>query len=137
MIKLYYDVLKPFYGDCVKLMYMDTDSFVLDIQTEDVYQDIAQPELFKYFDTTEHSKIQHHNKKVPGKLKDETLGDVIVAFAGLRAKMYSFETCSGAVAKKAKGLLTKSLNLRITKIVSNHVAQSEHQKIEFRVWITY
>ncbi|MEB2589920.1 hypothetical protein SOP87_30295, partial [Bacillus cereus] len=59
--------------------------------------------LFPYLDTSEHTIIQPHNKKVPGKLKDETLGDVIVKFAGLSAKVYSFKTCS-AVVKKAKGI---------------------------------
>ena len=39
MYKFYYDTLKPFYNDRVKLCYTDTDSFVLHIETEDVYDD--------------------------------------------------------------------------------------------------
>ncbi len=36
----FYYVLKPFYGNKITLCYTDTDSFVLEIQTDDVYQDI-------------------------------------------------------------------------------------------------
>ena len=33
--------MKPKYGDNVKLCYMDTDSFIMNIKTEDFYKDIA------------------------------------------------------------------------------------------------
>ena len=33
--------MKPRYGNDVKLCYMDTDSFVMNIKTEDFYKDIA------------------------------------------------------------------------------------------------
>ena len=33
--------MKPKYGNDVKLCYMDTDSFVMNIKTEDFYKDIA------------------------------------------------------------------------------------------------
>ena len=37
MYKFYYDCLKPTYDDKVNLLYMDTDSFVLHIETEDFF----------------------------------------------------------------------------------------------------
>ena len=33
----YYDVLRPIYGERIKLAYTDTDSFVIHIETEDHY----------------------------------------------------------------------------------------------------
>ena len=33
--------MKPKYGDNIKLYYMDTDSFIMHIKTEDFYKDIA------------------------------------------------------------------------------------------------
>ena len=36
-----YDYIKPKYQDNAKLCYMDTDSFVIHIKTEDFYVDIA------------------------------------------------------------------------------------------------
>ena len=42
--------MKPKYGDNVKLCYMDTDSFIMKIKTEDFYKDIAN-DVEKRFDT--------------------------------------------------------------------------------------
>ena len=41
MYEFWYDYMKPKYGDNVKLCYMDTDSFIMHIKTEDFYKDIA------------------------------------------------------------------------------------------------
>ena len=41
MYEFWYDYIKPKYGDRVKLLYMDTDSFVIDNIAEDFYEDIA------------------------------------------------------------------------------------------------
>ena len=38
--EFWYDYLKPKYQDRVKLCYMDTDSFILQIQTDDFFEDI-------------------------------------------------------------------------------------------------
>ena len=36
-----YDYMKPKYGDNVKLCYVETDSFIMNIKTKDFYEDIA------------------------------------------------------------------------------------------------
>ena len=41
MYEFWYDYMKPKYGNNVKLCYMDTDSFIMNIKTEDFYKDIA------------------------------------------------------------------------------------------------
>ena len=41
MYKLWYDYIKPKYDDKAKALYMDTDSFVINIKTDDFYRDIA------------------------------------------------------------------------------------------------
>ena len=42
MHEFHYDCKRPKYGSKVKLCYMDTDSFVYEIETEDFYIDIAK-----------------------------------------------------------------------------------------------
>ena len=42
MYEFWYDYMKPKYADNVKLCYMDTDSFITHIKTEDFYKDIAR-----------------------------------------------------------------------------------------------
>ena len=41
MYEFWYDYISPKYGDRVKLCYTDTDSFIINIKTEDVFEDIS------------------------------------------------------------------------------------------------
>ena len=41
MYEFWYDYIKPKYRNNAKLGYMDTDSFIIQIKTEDFYKDIA------------------------------------------------------------------------------------------------
>ena len=41
MYEFWYDYMKPKYDNNVKLCYMDTDSFIMDIKTNDFYKDLA------------------------------------------------------------------------------------------------
>ena len=41
MYEFWYDYMKPKYGNKVKLCYMDTDTFIMNIKTNDFYEDIA------------------------------------------------------------------------------------------------
>ena len=47
--------LKPKYKDKVKLCYMDTDTFVIYIETEAFYKDIAD-DVEKWFDTSNYDE---------------------------------------------------------------------------------
>ena len=51
MHEFWYDYMKPKYNDNVKLCYMDTDSFVMNIKTKDFYKDIAN-DVEERFDTS-------------------------------------------------------------------------------------
>ena len=48
MYEYWYDGMKTKYGDQIKLCYMDTDSFIMNIKTEDFYKDIANDVEEKY-----------------------------------------------------------------------------------------
>ena len=43
--------MKPKYGNKVKLCYMDTDNFIMNIKTNDFYEDIAN-DVENRFDTS-------------------------------------------------------------------------------------
>ena len=87
--------MRPKHGSKVKLCYMDTDSFVYEIETEDFYRDIAK-DVKKMFDTCGYSKDDKRalptgeNKKVIGLMKDELGGKIMKEFVALRAKMYAY-----------------------------------------------
>ena len=55
MYEFWYDYIKPKYKDKARLCYMDTDSFVNNIKTEDFYKDTAD-EVEKWFDTSNYGK---------------------------------------------------------------------------------
>ena len=98
--------MKPKYNDNVKLCYMDTDSFVMNIKTEDFYKDIAN-DVEKRFDTPNYDVNRPlptgKNKKVIGLMKDELGGKIITEFVTLRPKTYSYLINNFKEDKKAKG----------------------------------
>ena len=106
MYEFWYDYLKPKFGDNVKLCYMDTDSFIMNIKTEDFYKDIAN-DIGKRFDTSNYECDRPlptgKNKKVIGLMKDELGGRVIKEFVALRPKTYSYLTDDCKEDKKIKG----------------------------------
>ena len=51
MYEFWYDYMKPKYANNVKLCYMDTDSFIMNIKTNDFYEDIAS-DVENRFDTS-------------------------------------------------------------------------------------
>ena len=68
MHELWNDYIKPKYQKNAKLSYMDTDSFIINIKTEDFYGDIA--------DDTSNYEVNRplptgKNKKMIGLMKDE------------------------------------------------------------------
>ena len=106
MYEFWYDYMKPKYDNHVKLCYMDTDSFVMNIKTEDFYKDIAN-DVEKRFDTSNYEVDRPlttgKNKKVIGLMKDELGGNIVTEFVTLRPKTYSYLTDDGKEDKKAKG----------------------------------
>ena len=106
MYEFWYDYMKPKYGDNIKLCYMDTDSFIINIKTEDFYKDIAN-DVEKRFDTANYEVNRPlptgKNKKVIGLMKDELGGKIITEFVALRPKTYSNLTDDCKEDKKAKG----------------------------------
>ena len=98
--------MKPKYDNKVILCYTDTDSVIINIKTNDFYEDIAS-DVENRFDTSNYEVNgllpMRKNKKVIGLMKDELGGKVIAEFATLRPKTYSFLTDDGKEDKKTKG----------------------------------
>ena len=106
MYEFWYDLMKPKYCNDVKLCYMDTDSFIMNIKINDFYEDIDN-DVENRFDTSNYEVNRplpmQKNKKAIGLMKDELGGKIIVEFVTLRPKTYSFLTDDGKEDKKAKG----------------------------------
>ena len=87
MYEFWYDYMKPKYDNDVKLCYMDTDSFVMNIKKEDFYKDIAN-DVEKRFATSNYEVDRPlptgKNKIVIGLMKDELGGRIMTEFITLR-----------------------------------------------------
>ena len=105
MYEFWYDYIKPKYGDNVKLCYIDTDSFIMHITTENFYKDIAN-DVEKRFDISNYEVNRPvptgKSKKVIGLTKDELGGKIMTEFVALRPKTYSYLTDDYKEDKKAK-----------------------------------
>ena len=114
MYEFWYDYMKPKYNDNVKLCYMDTDSFVMYIKTNDFYKDISNDVECK-FDTSNYITNRRplpigKNKKVIGLMKDELGGEIITEFTALRPKTCSYLTDNDKIDKKFKGTKKCTIN---------------------------
>jgi hypothetical protein len=110
MYDFHYDIMVPKFNHNLQLMYMDTDSFVYQIHTEDLFAEFFQ--MAQHMDTSDypkdHPNYSTSNKKVLGKFKDEVNGQIISRFVALRSKMYAIDV-DGKIKKRAKGVQRATL----------------------------
>lgn len=109
MANFYYNVMHATFGDRVKLLATDTDSLIMEIESQSWYDELkAFPDRLHWFDfsnyPTDHRYYDTGVKEVYGHFKDETKGDPIVEFVGLKAKMYSCMTLDEKQKHTAKGV---------------------------------
>ena len=101
-----FGIIKPKYQKDAKLCYMDTDSLIIYIKTEDIYEDIAN-DVEKRFDTSNYEVNRPlptgKNRKGIGLMKNELGGKIMTEFAALKPKPYSYSMDDDSEAKKAKG----------------------------------
>ena len=98
-------VLNQKYWCNAKLSYMDTDSFIMHIKTEDIYEDIMD-HVQKIFDTSNYgivSPLPIGKNKVIWLMKDELDEKIMTEFVGLRPKTHCHLIDDGSGDKKAKG----------------------------------
>ena len=86
MYEFWYDYMKPKYGNDVKLCYMDTDSFIMNIKRNDFYEDIAN-DVENRFDAS----IYEVNRPLPMGKNEKVIG------------LIGFIPDYGKEDKKAKG----------------------------------
>ena len=110
-------------------MYMDRDSFLLEIETCDFFEDIKE-DLKEWFDTSsydknvvlpkEYAQVREVNKKRIGMMKDELGNGYMTEFVALSPKVYAFEETrldnSLIEHKKAKGTM-KNVTKRVFSLI--------------------
>ena len=90
----YYNYVKPKADENVKCCYMDKNSFVVHVKTDDIYKDIVE-DLERTFDTNSNYELEiplpmEKYKKIIGLMKVELRGKIMKKLVGLRTKAYSY-----------------------------------------------
>lgn len=116
MYDFYYNFIKKEFGEKAILLYTDTDSLIIQIETENFYEDMKKN--IQKFDTSNYSKDNIHgipiNPSILGKMKDEYAGQVLKLFYGTGAKAYCVNL-GNKVDKKAKGIKKYVINDTISE----------------------
>ncbi|CAG8449308.1 3563_t:CDS:2 [Cetraspora pellucida] len=100
MYRFWYGYVKERYGNKAQLGYMDTDSFIFQVETEDIYKDMAErPDLFDLNDS-----------KTIRLYKDKTPNSVIAESIHIRAKSYHYVLADKSTKSKHKGVSKKGMN---------------------------
>ena len=118
----------------------DTDSLTCEIKSEDVYEEFFKHKhLFDFSNYPKDSKFfDETNKKIIGKMKDESEGKIIDEFVGLKSKINSMLSDDGKESNTAKGvnIATEFNEFRDTlfnKKIIRHIMkriQSKKHKLE-------
>ena len=107
MYEFWYDYVKPKYKDKAKLCYIDTDSFFINIFTEDFFEEINN-DVEGWFDTSNYDNNDKRplpigmNKKVVGLFKVDLGGKTMKEFCALRTETYAYLMDDDSEKKKAK-----------------------------------
>ena len=117
MYETYYYKLQPYFGqENIQLHYMDTDSFVLSVNTKDIIKDLKNLEdIFDFSNLDKNQELfSNKNEKVIGKFKIETPKNIwIDDFVCLRSKMYAFK-CGDDSKNKLK--VFQKVNQKISNL---------------------
>ena len=99
------------------MVYTDTDSYVIKVETNDLYEDFK--DFNDYMDFSdyppEHPNYDTTNKKVLGKFKDEMNGKIITHFIGLKPKAYCYKVYGDEKEhKKSKGVVKHKVSNQLS-----------------------
>ena len=89
MYNFWYDCVRTKYGERAKFCYIDTNSLIVYVKTDDNYKDIAE-DFETIFDTSNYDlerPLPQLKKKVIGLIKDQLSQKLMKKFVGLRAKL--------------------------------------------------
>ena len=93
VLRYHYAVIKKKYADRAHLLFTDTDSLMVEVETADIYTDMVNSremyDLSNYPAT--HPKYNADfvlNRAKVGLMKDEAAGSIITEFVALRPKIF-------------------------------------------------
>ena len=86
-IEFWHNYVKPKHCKKAKLCYMDTDSSIVYIKTDDIYKDIAEDVQTRFGASNYELECNSIERPLIGLMRNELGGKIIMKFVGLRAKI--------------------------------------------------
>ena len=124
--KFWYDYIVPKYGNKASLIYGDTDSLILYIECEDVYQDMIKDKKqydlsnFGKFTTLSGNTVQdNEGKRVIGRMKDEAAGYIITEVVANASKSYSYKKELPYTGESKRDNRLKGVSKDVTKKITH------------------
>ena len=138
MYDFWHKNLKKQYGEKIKLLYTDTDSLMIEVETEDIYKVMHEHkedhDLSEYQENSQY--YNKENKRVIGKFQDEYKEKIINEGIFIRSKMYSYKEISGKEMDKAESvsrtIIAKDLRHTLYKECIEKDEESRHKQICIR-----
>ena len=135
MYETYYGKLQQFFRqENIQLQYMDTDSFVLSVNTKDIIKDLKKLEdMFDFSNLDEnHELFSNKNEKLIGFLTIETPKKIwIDEFVCLRSKMYAFK-CGDDSKNQLKGISkSPSKNIKFEEYYNCLIGEKYRQEWDY------
>ena len=131
MYETYNDKLQPYFLEKnLHLPYMDTDSFIVSVNTNDIIRDLKfLDDIFDFSNLDRnHELFSTNNEKVIREFKIETLKKIwIDEFFCLRSKTYSFK-CGEGSKHKLNGISKSQSKLNVFEEYYNCLIGGEYQK---------
>jgi hypothetical protein len=131
MSDFYHNILRKYYADRVNVLYTDTDSLVLDIAPDDVFDDLQHPDLNPQFDF--HKSERNHND-VPymtvGKIKLEYGPDQhLEEWVGVTNKVYAIKVAESDTVKTTSKGFKMPNSLEALEIYKDAVFSKTHKLV--------
>ena len=119
MYDFHYNFIQKYFNP--ELLFTDTDSLTYEVKSDDLYEELFKNKhLFDFSKFPRDSKFSDEtNKKIVGKIKDESEGKINDEFVGLKSKMYSEKNIDGKETDKAKGVSVPTEFKRFKKTLFN------------------
>ena len=132
MYQFWNDHLKEKYNNKVEIIYTDTDSFIIQVVTDDIYIDMLENKNLYDFSNypINHPNYDITNKKVLVKFKDELNNLIITEFIGLKPKMYSFNYIDNNIINDKRIVLKYNEYNNI--IVNNNIHKGNKKSISLK-----
>jgi hypothetical protein len=134
MFMSFYDHFTKYFTN-PRVLFSDTDSLMLAISTKNIRRDLKNANLMFDFSNypTDHPLFSLEKQNLLGYFRDESAGNIILEFIGIRSKVYSILSCEEKdlpfLFNNPNFLLTKKICKGIRRnVIKNDITHEHYRK---------